>query len=472
MPLPPRDNALDAFFPDEWGAPYLTAPKQGIHLNKFTRIFVNGASGSPPREITSAEATQQKIDPADKSVIAALVSESYRDDLLNPLDASLQQSINPPFPAPQLPAQGIPKQAKGQKRTFSTYVPSAWPASVGTGSQSLTVDVILWFGVGSELNRHGLRNFVSQLSGPNPTVFILVPGVEPGHPDAFGGRWAIGVTSDQIQALVNATFRGTLPAPLQSPPSVSLPQLTIKIKSLYAFSTGWLGFSASVRNQLFPLSDVERVVIVDCLYPDGGNIQVALNMLLAATRGSVKIVTYVASAGTPGYATNQLQVNVPRRGESLLVGGKIGPAYQTLTHARVLNSGLSDQIVQWSDIDPVVQPYLRTLFSSMPARGSVVSDVSVFSYVHGASPSGASVALLDWYNGLPQEVTSRVWQALWNDRPPFDALVRLIWGKQLPGWSGLPAGVSSIHASGLTPTMLNSGVHDFLPFEFAWECMF
>jgi hypothetical protein len=94
----------------------------------------------------------------------------------------------------------------------------------------------------------------------------------------------------------------------------------IKIKTIYAFSTGWLGFSATIRNELIPLSDVKRVVIVDCLYADGGVMQAAMNMLQAATRGAVKIVTYAASNGTPGAFTGQLQVNVPARGVSWLAG--------------------------------------------------------------------------------------------------------------------------------------------------------
>jgi hypothetical protein len=59
---------------------------------------------------------------------------------------------------------------------------------------------------------------------------------------------------------------------------------------------------------------------------------------------------------------------------------------------------------------------------------------------------------------------------LWKDHGQFPALIRLIWERQLPGWLGFADPDPSKRA--LTPpTSLTEGQHDFLPLEFAWECL-
>src|SRR5579872_3187176 len=70
MDDPPRNLEFDAYFPDEWGAPYLTPPKVGIHLNRFTRIFLKPTSGTVPQEITYPEAIQRKIDPGNNEIVS------------------------------------------------------------------------------------------------------------------------------------------------------------------------------------------------------------------------------------------------------------------------------------------------------------------------------------------------------------------------------------------------------------------
>jgi len=467
MDDPPRNLEFDAYFPDEWGAPYLTPPKVGIHLNRFTRIFLKPTSGTVPQEITYPEAIQRKIDPGNSEIVSELVSESYRTDLLNPLDPA-NQSLRPPqFPPLRFPAADIAKQASGRKSTYYVYITSVLPASVRAGAKlPQPVEVVLWFGVGTEMNRHGLRTFFEHLTVP--TAFVQIPGIEAKASDSFGRQWAIGITSEQIQELLNATFRGVLPPPLPSPAASGVQPISFKIKAIYAFSTGHLGFGLTVRNQLIPLTDIQRAVMVDCLYSDGGTTQAALDMIRAATKGAVKIVTYVASGdGTPGAYTGQLAVNVPDRGVSWLTRNT-AVAYQTLTHARVLNSGFEDQILTWSSIAPSFQPKLRALFAALPARGTVISDAAVYAFAHGSAPPNGAVLLAEWFAKIPAEVRSAFWQALWNDNGNYPALVRLIWANQLPGWSNDADPTRRIPDK---PTALNAGYHDFLPFEFAWECL-
>jgi hypothetical protein len=441
-PPPPRSLGVDAYFPDEWGAPYIRAPKLGIHLNRFTRIFVKGPPGSPPKEITYPEAIQQGIDPGDTSVIDHLIAESYAEALPNPLDAAS-------MPRPSLPEVSIPTQARGQTRRFSVYVPSIFPASLRAGAElPRPLEVVLWFGVGSELVRHGLRTFVERRS--IPTAIIQVPGVEPGHPDAFGARWGIGITQDQVQGIIDRCF--------------GVPHVPLAITTIYAFSTGYLGFIGTIRNSLISLSGIQRVVFVDCLYPEGGTMQMAVDKVRQATRGLAKIVTYAATTGTPGSFERRLQVNVPASGISW-IAGRVD--YQVLTHARVLSSGIGDQIIQWSEIDPARQSDLRALFASLPQRGSVISDPGVFQYVQGTGPPSGATVLADWYKGASRFAFREM---LWKDHGQFPALIRLIWERQVPGWLGF-ADPDPSKRPLTPPTNLTEGQHDFLPLEFAWECL-
>jgi hypothetical protein len=273
---------------------------------------------------------------------------------------------------------------------------------------------VLWFGVGTELVRHGLRTFVERRS--TPTAIIQVPGVEPENPDAFGARWGIGVTQDQVQGLIDRCF-GVRNVPLV-------------ITTVYAFSTGYLGFIGTIRNELLSLSGIQRVVFVDCLYPEGGTMQIAVDKVLQATRGLVKIVTYAATKGTPGSFERRLQVRVPASGISW-IAGRVD--YQVLTHARVFSSGIDDQIIQWSEIDPAWQSSLRALFGSLPRRGSVISDPGVFQYINGTGPPSGATVLADWYKGARRFGFPDM---LWKDHGHLPALIRLIWEKQVPGWPG------------------------------------
>jgi hypothetical protein len=155
--------------------------------------------------------------------------------------------------------------------------------------------ITLLFGVGGDLNRHGVRHF---LRNSTDTILINVPGTEGYRAEhtrlvrgeRFTGKhWGVGITKAQIEYLLRR-------AEIEVPWEISV---------LAAFSTGYRGLYATLMNTRFPddetwveqdsplpqhvtpivgprvrrklptgtllgsaLSDVKRLVIYDCLYRD------------------------------------------------------------------------------------------------------------------------------------------------------------------------------------------------------------
>jgi hypothetical protein len=433
---------LDAYFPDEVGLAYLTGPKQGASLNRFTRLFVK--SGLTVTEITHAEAAARNLDPADPRQFDHLQPGTISMPLSNPLDASVNPSV-------KLPEANIPPSARGHVSTYTGFVPPRLRAEVADilsqGRQCpRSVRVALFFGTGSELGRHGLRAFVDRSSW---RIIVNVPGVEPEWAFAEGLRWGIGISKDQVGRIVAKCFGQSVP---------------FVIDRLAGFSTGYVGVTGTIRNELIDLRDVEVLALFDCNY---GELRVkdSIRSLRSATSHRVRVIAYASSlAGTPDAARRKISLDIDTGGAAWLFGR---PDFQILTHARVLGAGLGDKTVDWAEIAPSLRPALAALFAALPARGSVVTDPSIHQLVYGRGPATGSVTLEGWYKANKTNA-DLFFKALWHRTATSPELVRLIWKHKLPGWDGK---VDEKDVDTIPVEAFAEGVHDFVPFEFAWEIL-
>jgi len=108
------------------------------------------------------------------------------------------------------------------------------------------IRVSILYGVGFEMNRHGLRSSIAARA--EPSALILVPGIEPraGQP-----RWGVGIGELDLRRLLEA--------------AVGRP-VSYRTAVLAAYSTGINGLNQTLLHGLVDVSRAERVVVFDCLY--------------------------------------------------------------------------------------------------------------------------------------------------------------------------------------------------------------
>jgi hypothetical protein len=434
--------SLDAYFPDEAGLTYPNAPKDGAFLNKFTRLFVK--SGSSVIEITQAVAAAQKLDPADTTKFDHLQPGTAGMELPNPLDGSVNPTV-------KLPETNIPTSARGHKSFYTAFAPPQLRTEINdllSKAQQCPrpVRVALLFGTGSELGRHGLRAFIDKAFW---RMIINVPGVEPTYSFAAGQRWGIGISTDQVRSIVQECFGR---------------DVDFVVDRLIGFSTGYIGVTGTIRNQLVDLRNVEVLVFLDCNYGED-RVKDGIRVLKAATSQRVRVIAYASSvAGTPTAATRTIPLDVSIGGTAWLFGRR---DFQALTHARVLASGLNDKTVDAKLIDSSIEPAVSALFAALPIRGSVVTDSTIHQLVHGRGPASGTQMLEAWY--LANKANADVFlKALWNKTGSSPELARLIWKHKLPGWGG---GIADASMDTVSASAFTEGTHDFVPFEFAWEVL-
>lgn len=444
MTLRTRNGAaldFDAYFPDEAGLVYISPPKTGAYLNKYTRIYAK--TGPRVVEITQADAVARKLDPGDATQFDHLQSGTIVVELPNPLDASANPTV-------RFPERNIPVSARHYESVYTAFVPPRIRAEIGEAiTKGLKVDpvnVVLFFGTGTELGRHGLRSFIDRSSR---RMIINVPGVEPQWDFAKGNRWGIGIKDDQIASIVKQCFGKEIP---------------YVVDRLAGFSTGYIGVAGTIRNGLIALRDVQVLALFDCNYAEP-RVKSAIAALKAATAGRVRTIAYASSvAGTPDGAKRRIELDISSGGTAWLFQRR---DFQALTHARMLASGLADKTVDPSEIAASLMPALKTLFSKLPPRGSVVTEPSIHVLINGKGPPSGSITLDDWYKANKTDADLFL-AALWKKTGTSPELVRLIWKHQLPGWNGA---VGSAVVDTVPATRFTEGAHDFVPFEFAWEVL-
>src|SRR5262249_45898831 len=160
-----------------------------------------------------------------------------------PLDAAISPSL-------KFPESNIPGSARGIKGAYTAFAPPKLRAEIkdltDKGQQlPRAVRVSVVFGTGSELGRHGLRAFVDKGSW---RMIVNVPGVEPSYPFASGQRWGIGLNTDYVEALVRACFGR---------------HVDFVVDRLVGFSTGYIGVTGTIRNELLDLRNVDVLAFLD-----------------------------------------------------------------------------------------------------------------------------------------------------------------------------------------------------------------
>ncbi|GGC60992.1 hypothetical protein GCM10010994_19480 [Chelatococcus reniformis] len=422
-----------AYHADEDGLPITGGKYPGAFVNRFFRLFLKAPSGR--REITHAEAASLNLQPGDP--VLQIVPTTATFELVNPLDKVVTTGLK--YPA------AVPRLKNPAKLYASIFVPPSTFAYVAEARKKRVapeVKVLLFFGTGSELDRHGLRFFTER--SPR-CVFINVPGVEAGYDWTEGHTWAVGISTKIIADQIDGALgKG----------------VAFIVDRMIAYSTGYQGWSDTIRNGLVDLSRLRGAFMFDCLYPEA-RVKEAIARLRQVTSDRARIALYAASyAGiNKGTATPE-KLGVKHTEWIKLV---YQPSFQALTHLRVLAAGLHDHTIEWSEINPEDVPSLQSAIATLPARGTVISTPEAFQALHGIGPPKGAVTAEAWFNGN-QKLATFFRGKLWKKSGKYPALVQLIWKHQVVGWDGY-------YSVNPAPDNLAEGSHDFMALEYTWECM-
>jgi hypothetical protein len=338
----PRDITLDAFFEDEWASsPTAIVNPRHVHFNRFTTL-------------TATTATAQTI----------LTHKA------NPLDPRITPGLIQPevIPASRPAAFG---------ETYWVFVPDAYKKAVkdavAAKKPKPVARVSLLFGVGAEVNRHGLRLFFANTLN---CVLIEVGGIEsvPEVPNP----WGIGITDAMIDDLLNQAL-GT--------------NVTSQVEVIAAYSTGYRGINGTINNALINLTHLKKMIFYDCLYradgpkaPSGALMppkrhreapaKSAFNTWRAvhAVRGvspTCEIIVYdVTLGGTPTYSDGARKGDVP--GATFIALKPLNVHLKALILARLMDNGIKDGYFT----DAKVPSSIRAFIPLLPTRGTLSSSSS------------------------------------------------------------------------------------------------
>jgi hypothetical protein len=339
----PRSITKDAFFEDEWAspAPSVANPRH-VHFNRFTTVTTSGAT---PQTLKTGNP--------------------------NPLDPTVTSGLKQP--------EVIPSRAAGRAESYWVYVPPAYIRAVKAAAdhrKELPVaQVSVLFGVGAEVNRHGLRSFFEKKAD---CILIEVGGIE-SVPEKTG-PWGIGITDAIIADLLTRALGRKVPS---------------KLEVLAAYSTGYRGVNGTINNSLVDLTHLQKMIFFDCLYradgpkaPGGApmppkrhreaprsafNTWRAINAVLAASSNCKIIVYDVTPGGTPTYSDKARMVEIP--GATFIELKPFNVALKAIILARLMDNGIKDGYFT----DAQVPVSIRDLIPLLPVRGTLSSSSSLTS---------------------------------------------------------------------------------------------
>jgi hypothetical protein len=328
--------------------------------------------------------------------------------------------------------------------TYRSFFNAAARALSGASTDP-RLQVKLLFGTGSESYRHGVCGALE--GATDPILLIDVDGVEPAYDYVFtdpvssrqtpplvaNTRWGIGITSASIEKIIRQQYNR---------------MIDYDIVACAAFSTGYLGLQGSVGASLFPIGQLARVVIYDCLY---GSLKPALDRV-KAVRPSAHVIAYVVTG-----AGNSFQRDVPKRFETLLLGGNRAwnyinlmgnVAFHAVTSSRVIDEGRPADALILSPLRANYEAALNGMVGILPARNTVISDRAIARNVKGSLPGGSTVLTTF---ASDKTNASRIRSFFQSS---MVATTRHCLGRaQLLGWAAPPG----------------EEWHDMLLIEFAWE---
>jgi hypothetical protein len=338
------------------------------------------------------------------------------------------------------PVQSIPATHPDQYPVWVYVSPStkARTTALAGAAWDPPIRVSILYGVGFEMNRHGLRTAVALKT--EPSALILVPGVEP--IEKMDSRWGVGISELDVRHLLET--------------AVGRP-VSYRISVLAAFSTGINGLNQTLAHDLVDVSRLERIVIYDCLYEQSsGSTATTLSRARSKAGLNLKFVVYKCTTGGNSLDKAHNLSVVMKNAGLIPSGGVINlfyiPAYTALITFRALSSGVADGLVTLT-----AGSTLETAFNDMaaiaPQRNSVVSSVATWRHVYGSTPPPTTVSFEKWAGDKATQAAVRKWMKELGSKKSPGTVRDLIWGNQLPGW---PGGDGEEN-------------HDLLLPDFAWE---
>ena len=409
---------FDAYYREEWGVVNDAkntvddaTDREGFHKSRFTSTINQGGTlkevSATHRMVVENRANPHKFALKDKS---------------NPVPKDTDDSFTLQlFASKQVENYGQ-QQAKG-----------------ADGTWKVPVNVTLFFAVGHEFNRHGLRSFIER--GQDMQVVLLLPGIEP---DPGEPRFGLAVNDTQIAAILKDRFGMEVP---------------YKVRVLACFSTGSCGMNQTLLNELVKLGDLKRLVFYDCLYSKQcGDTVAAIEIAKARAGSDLKIVVYKTSEGGNSFVKDSSKLAVVEAKAGLIPrGGVIDNLFQNkryiaLVIFRALEAAVQDKAVSLDKTQTKLFEAMQTLMSSTP-RGSVISSSATYQHVRGSLPS-SGVVVFDTWSG--EKDTAKVLDAFYgkvgrtSDKGSFR---HALWANRVPGWKGGDG----------------EDKHDLLLPEFGWE---
>ncbi|WP_280300278.1 hypothetical protein [Nocardia abscessus] len=385
---------FDAFYRDEWG-PVNTAAncsmdqaaRSGFHKNRFTLVSAHGGT------VTEAEGgwTLPARNRANPHTNPGLANTS------NPVPASASDD----FTVTLIPSAEVLTQMRTR-------------AAGGLWTGELSVS--LFFAVGQELNRHGLRSFVERAAGLHVVIHVRCN-------EAVKPFFARVIDTAQIESLLAHALLGRVPW---------------KLRVIAGYSFGSAGVNQAILNELVDLTTVRRLVFYDCLYTSQyGSTAEAIKLLRRKAGPDLRIVIYKTSEhGNSVVDGGRLKVVadnpglIDRRGivENLYQSRD----FQALCVFRSLQGAVDDGVVSLPTDLKARHDKMVIATAALP-RGSVISSGDTWAFVRGTVPAGTA-AFGDWAKIKTNAAALRAYGEKLGRASKRDTFRGILWPNFLPGW--------------------------------------
>lgn len=417
----PSSLSFDSFYSDEFGRVNDDSntfgvdieARKGFHKNRFTSVFdINGQKKESSNFATISFANQ--ANPEENSNLI------------------LKQHGCPP--------KG--QDTKSASLYFSNSVINYWQHILSEKKKwDSPINLTILFAVGTELNRHGLRNFFE--SQTNMQGIIVISGVEVprDNPVRIGVSPSTVVLKSELKKIFGI-------------------EVEFKIKVLAAFSTGYCGLNICIQNELLNLSEVERLVFYDCLYLFGADCSTSVAVQKLKTKvdsSKFKLIAYKCTQAANSFA-DDTKTNLHPQLLSLFSSNRAGlienlyyNAFYTylITH-RALSSAFDDKIISFPN-DSFKKAF-EELKVVMPKRGYIISNLESFKYAFGVNADTSKLTVFnDWV--LQNRDRLRAFGKFLGTKSDSQSIRGLLWQNALPGWGGGDGEEN----------------HDLLIPEFGWE---
>jgi hypothetical protein len=377
MPDKSDDDAVefDAFFTDEFGKENTSSNMSnrnriGLHRSKFT--IIDGGKEKSQSGDSRDKPILNMADPDNNGVLKARL-----DAKIGVKNTFLKKKKDPDI--------------------FSWYFSkpiveySALLHDKEEWDKNKPINITLFFGIGSELNRSGIRSFFR--NNNDFAAIIVVPGVEIDKKKKIEHSWGISLTDNEIAGILTKFFRKKVP---------------YRVVIMSAYSAGMNGFNQTILNELLDLTNIKRVIIYDCLFENASGPTVDSLKKIRKTNSNSKIIIYWATIssdsnslidGSKLKVVEELRPNlIVTMSSNVISLAHKRKQYRALVCARILQAGVAENLVELSESMTKAFGALK-----LPTRGEMISDKNIYNFIYGSIPS-TKMILDDWYNKNKKEV--------------------------------------------------------------------